>query len=541
MIIIRGLLPIAYSCFIGGAYGAFFRKRFGISLMPAYCIQTLLLLICGMTVQSLTGGILTGFLLALLAWMVAIRRDKSLIRPARAQFDISFNNIAFPVFVILAGAVFVLNTGKCFSDWDEFSHWGRFIKECIRLDRLYVTSTASMAHPDYVPAISLFEYLWCRLSLHYNEPNAYRGIQVLFVASILPEVDQLKGNKKLLGNITAIAAIVLLLVGLPLVFPAFRFYHTVYQDAIFGILIYYSMRVANERDYTLAYRTFTTTLTICMLAMSKMTAIAFVPMVWLYFAVKEYAINHQKNWHHYTITILTPIGLWIWFNHFVKAYVITAGGQSYGGFSLAKIIDVVLHNGDISWQTQTEKAFLYALFSRDLVGHASFAILFLMLVFGVYRIALTFPDQVDRDRMCLLSLWIALSGIAYIILMCFLYDTAFSEYEAIQLASFERYISSWLIAVCFLAAYVMISRIKDSILAKYSMQILMLTLGTIILLGEPQQMYSGITAREEPEYSGEAALINKVVGADQSVLLLDRGGKRRYGSKTRLLCSSYCG
>ena len=61
MILLKIVLPIIYSLFLGGAYGAAFRRKFGYSLMPAYCIQILLLLGSGMLFHNLLTGIIEDY------------------------------------------------------------------------------------------------------------------------------------------------------------------------------------------------------------------------------------------------------------------------------------------------------------------------------------------------------------------------------------------------------------------------------------------------------------------------------------------------
>ena len=90
------------------------------------------------------------------------------------------------IFFVLYVFIFAINVDKRFYEWDEFSHWGRFLKETLRLNSLFCTSNASMSHKDYVPIITVFEYIWCRLSFRYVEADAYSAQQVLMVSMMLP-------------------------------------------------------------------------------------------------------------------------------------------------------------------------------------------------------------------------------------------------------------------------------------------------------------------------------------------------------------------
>ena len=78
VVILKIIIPIGYSLFIGGSYGMVFKKKFGQSLIQAYCIQILLLLMCGMVFHNLYSGILAGEILSLLGFLYGWRRDKKL-------------------------------------------------------------------------------------------------------------------------------------------------------------------------------------------------------------------------------------------------------------------------------------------------------------------------------------------------------------------------------------------------------------------------------------------------------------------------------
>ena len=86
---------------------------------------------------------------------------------------------------------FLIKFSKRFWAWDEFSHWGVFLKETLRLDSLYCTSPLTIAHKDYVPAITLFETIWCKLSFRYNKADAYRAIQIFMFSLMMPMFDKL--------------------------------------------------------------------------------------------------------------------------------------------------------------------------------------------------------------------------------------------------------------------------------------------------------------------------------------------------------------
>ena len=69
------IIPVLYSLFIGIAYGCVFNRKFGHSLMLAYCAQIIILLLSGMIFKNLLVGIVLGTVLSVAGYGHAARRD----------------------------------------------------------------------------------------------------------------------------------------------------------------------------------------------------------------------------------------------------------------------------------------------------------------------------------------------------------------------------------------------------------------------------------------------------------------------------------
>ena len=202
MILISALVPLLYVCFINGAYAIFFRKRYAESLAPVFFVSIILMLFSGMLLGSITLGILISVILALAVYVTEIISAKA-IGPLFEKVK-SFSSEGLLVIAVYL-FIYVINYGKHYHSPDEFTHWGVFLRETFRLDALYVTSPIGIVHKDYVPAITLFEALWCKLSFRLTEANAYRGIQMLQVSMLLPLISNRcskdDSNKKVIGCI----------------------------------------------------------------------------------------------------------------------------------------------------------------------------------------------------------------------------------------------------------------------------------------------------------------------------------------------------
>lgn len=387
-----------------------------------------------------------------------------------------------------------------------------------------------MSHKDYVPAVTLFEYLWCKLLLAYSEANAYRGIQMLLVAVVLSVAEEIRTCGKTIACTLQYAFSVFVLMGIPLLFSAFRFYHTIYEDAIFGILIFYALWMALQDHESVKCRSVSLCIALSVLIMSKMTEDAFVLLIWLFYVWNEQKLGRRfrNHWTWQSLPLLGSVVIWLGYNWFVKRYVDMSGTQSYGGFTPELLAGVILHNGYIPWQKDVEYSYWKAIVSQGLVGGASFA-----FVAGVVMVVLALVRNSDmkKEHTCCRSqetyrqmlVWMVFATASYVLMMCILYDTSFSEYEARKLASFERYMSSWLIMLLYLLATVLLT---ERIEHRTNFALTLITLLSFVVVADNWwQLLSGVehTELEIDRYEGENNLINFMVDKQESVLIIERG------------------
>lgn len=452
------IVPLLYVLFITGAYAITFEKRYSESMAPAFFIQILLMLFSGMAFGSITAGIIIGVALAIGSALYSCRKNSG-----RVIFEsmIKEQRTDIVLVVVLYLLVYVCNYGKYYHSSDEFMHWGNFLRETYNLDALYVTSPAGFYHRDYVPAITLFEALWCKLSFRLTEANAYRGIQMLQVSMLVPIITRTFYSSLLKKMNIVIKAFITF--SLPLFFSGLLFYHTIYQDYIYGVLVFFCMWIiiTGTRD---CYTLFELTMAITVLILSKMTALAFLPMIVVFYVV--YILFYQEGKVDKkaigrallfgVVEVAVPLLFWkiyyIFATPYLSEYVVGegTGGQSYGGHGIRSLVKVLSHDGSISFQHDVEKSYLEAIITRGLFSRIPYVqlvvILFLLLLIYSFK----YSDKVIGGKIRITALWILLAGIAYGFLMYYLYMCGFSEYEARTLASFERYMGTYAITAAFL-------------------------------------------------------------------------------------------
>lgn len=525
MILIGALVPLLYVCFINGAYAVFFKKRYAESLAPAFFVSIILMLFSGMLFGSITLGILISVILALAVYVTEIVKAKS-VRPLidKVKGFSSDGLLVVAVYIF----IYVTNYGKHYHSADEFTHWGVFLRETFRLNALYVTSPIGIVHKDYVPAITLFEALWCKLST-LSEANAYRGIQMLQISMLLPVIcnrcSKDYNEKKMLVCIKAFVTL-----SIPFFITGLLFYHTIYQDYIYGVLVFFCMWIIVTGDNS-KYGLFELTLAITVLLMSKMTALAFLPMIVIFYVVyslfymDKAATKNNVSRILLRSVIVTAIPLIVWkiYNVFSVRYIggntaKGSGGQSYGGHNLGTLIKVFSHNGSIAYQNDVEKSYLEAIFSRGLVGNVPYAQMVVIIAALLLAFSLWGIEKCYAKKIRITSLWILLAGLSYGLLMYYLYMTGFSEYEARLLASYDRYMDTFIVAAVFLALGTVFYFAKINSFVIKIMGVLLLQ--NLIFFGDCGQVIPRNSIDRKALYTQEADYLKNSVPEDAKVAVI---------------------
>lgn len=128
------------------------------------------------------------------------------------------------------------------------------------------------------------------------------------------------------------------------------------------------------------------------------------------------------------------------------------------------VISVVKNDGSISYQNQVASDYWYALLHEGIVGRIPYVYVVALVAIIVFFIGACIKCRDEKVSILLLDLWIILVGIAYVLLMYYLYLTAFGEIEAVNLASYDRYMNSYLIAAVMLGIAILFSVAKQRIL-----------------------------------------------------------------------------
>lgn len=485
------ILPFLYCLLLGSAWSVFFGKKFSNSLAPALMLHMIIVMLCGMVFHKLSVGIYGG--MAAFAGVLMWRLVQT--RPAmKALARMLWNDGAF-VFFVLYLFCFFSNYGKRFIGWDEFGHWGMFLKESLRLDMLYAESPLPLFHQDYVPATTLFEVIWCRLSGRFLEADAYRAIQMVMFAMMLPMFNSFAPEpqegaaggmwqalkRAFSGRGRQLAAVFFVML-LPLLFRAgdAGFYHSIYIDFFLGVVFFYcGMQVWLDGE-SKVYQAMVLALGFATLLLTKQTGIILLPLVFvLYvlkltlFDVRDVGVQSVARLSAIACAVaIAPVLLWYLFTAFVEAHVPShcaasesaalcsdtgANIQSYSGFRSERVLEALKSpkHSSIVRLKEFQETFVNAIFfARGILLHGSFIPVAIFISLLVFMLAHAQKDTALRRRIRVVGYFIALSALAYIAQMYMLYAVVFPVHEYLLLACYERYMSTFVFAAMLLAVYI---------------------------------------------------------------------------------------
>jgi len=403
---------------------------------------------------AMLGNLLLGYILIILSAVLPtalywIRKRIKVSEELKAIWTPSLALICL-VYVLL-GAI---NFGRTFHAWDDFMHWGPFVKETYRNMALY-NSEASLVevHPDYPPIISLYESFWVLLSGKYNESILFISLQYLQLSFFFPFLDRVKW-KNLKNKKIKFIGLAVALVLVPAIIPLGDdyFFVTIMTDSLIGMLFAFAMTniiVSKKIDKGLLFRL---GIIFAFLILVKQIAIAFIAVCVALLLIELVFSKQDKKIRIAMLSFATIVPALL-LNYCWTGRVEELGIQ--GQFQISALVDgtmtLIKSRGAslTGWQEETIINFVkaYAYNKPIILGLSYFR---LTLLFAVIGIIVLLKNQNNRKRNASIFGLIILASIAYAILMMLLYVFCFGEIEGPILASYDRYLGTFWYAVVIL-------------------------------------------------------------------------------------------
>ncbi len=393
---------------------------------------------------------------------------------AKRKKDYYFNDMfvtdMFWVFIILYTIIFVLNIGKTFYKWDEFSHWGMMAKEMFRLDKYYYVEESTLVyHREYPPFTSIMQYIWCKLCGEYKERHLYNAKIIISLAVLFPIYSSLvnvssasKNIFKRIGEIVSVSFFFLLISNVITIGEAY-FYRTIYAEGVLCMLVLLAVCTMYIKPLNYKFHILNMGSILAAILLTKQMGIYFFGCVIIGYYLLKY-IRKEKLVVYSELLLVTLIPIVMWFFWQIVTKINTPIGQfDSSRFSIEKIVEIFMGNAP-EYRYITINAFISAIIKNPLVGggiklsYLSWLVVFLILV----MICIKLDNGINKKSILTIGLVLEIAAIGYIPVMMVLYLFGFSEAEAMGLACYKRYMNTMLYPMILFILFVILNILLKS-------------------------------------------------------------------------------
>lgn len=425
----------------------FCNKKFEDTLPLAFTTIVIILLGFGVV-----GILKSGVIILLIGFAVLLGTSIVKIFKSSNSKEIcqNFFTPCFVVFSILLVYFVYTLYGKLYDGFDEFSHWGDVVKAMTVYDKFSTDPEMNSLFPTYPPGMSLLLYFVTKIDIlvsgkEYTEYLSIIGSCMFTVSFIIPAFRFIK--HKPLDYISAL----IIIIGMPQ-FLFFSAYTYVFIDAFLGIVFGATMlQILFVEDKDWIYD-----LTVCssafVLVLAKDAGILFSVMIVIAYIVDRIVIYDKKCdklYFNIIKMILMPIFA-IAVPKLLWNYCINRDGAKKvfpSQYNISDYIGVVTGKID-SYRRESYDNFNTAIFNSDILDEytgvrVSYFVLAVILSVAVttFIILLIKYGKVKRSTGLVVLVVSSLSMFIYMWGMRITYMYNFSEYDAIILTSFCRYMN----------------------------------------------------------------------------------------------------
>lgn len=429
------------------------QTNYGKSLPLVFISSIFVLYLSQIVFKSFLIGFYLLLILALFGLYLLIKNIKN------KDFLNRYLTNGFYLFIIIFIVLALYNYKREFNIYDEFSHWGHFVKSMYYNNNFYSFDTLSFAHKEYPPFFSLFELLWCYLCNSFNEAIITLSIHIFEASTLFVYyIDSYKKDIKKTLILMIISALLMV---------TFDYQEntlgSIYVD--YPIMLYYAylfLLTLKIKDNKYNFILFVISLS--MFLLTKQVSIALY-LVILFLFVSLY-FNKTKEFFIKLISIIIfPLLTY-------KSWdLVIRNINVFKQFDLS-ISDVLsLTNGLSDIQISTSNNYLSALIKTGLTN-GPLKLAYILLCVLVIVLLIVFIKENKRKKLSLISS-ITISFIGYALLMYIMYMFCFSESEMARLASYSRYMGT------FMCASFIIALLLIEFNYKYIVIISLLTIFTI--------------------------------------------------------------
>lgn len=507
-------IPLIYFILTNGLFVLLFNKSFGKCIPITLIISTFTLYISQFLFKTFNIGVIINILFPFIfLLLIFIKRKKENVQVFYKNF---FSN-GFYIFLVIYICIYIFDFYRVFTKWDEFSHWGVMVKEMYRLDRFYsVKQSTLMVHKDYPPIIQLFEFFYSKLCGGYKEAYLERAIHLLNLSFFIPLFSEKEQSKKQVLLKTLLITISIFMIYL--LFDRHNIINTIYVDYTMAITTAYLLAtISIEKDLFQKFTIINLSLGLTFLLLIKQMSLPLYAMILFLFIMnillkeKEKRLskeNLKKLCKIAILLIIIPILTMKSWNCYIEKLKI----EKQFDLKDIKIMELKsINNGTKGekYQQQSIKNYFRAIKTENMTTsylHITYLECFIITIVLLYVLWSLNKKTISKQQIILIGITLTLGYIGYSFVMLILYVFSFGPIEGPSLASFERYMPTFVL-ICLSLIFMLF--IYNNKTKKDLHKLVMLT-AILILIQSPLSINKCYPRIKKSQMSGFEKLANSI-------------------------------
>lgn len=456
--------PLLYLILFNGLVVFFTKKSFGKCFPLTFMMNAFVYFLTEIIFHTFKVGFALNLLFPIVFIVLMVRLFLLKKKDQIKEFKKNYFTNGMVAFLVIYVCIFIFDLNRTFTVWDEWSHWGEMIKEMFRLDRLYsVPASTLMVHKDYPPIVQLFEMFYCQLSGGYNETFLLRCVHLLSFSLFIPAFAEKKLGifKTIINTLLVVMGVYLLL----LFFDQHGIINTIYIDYLMSILIAYLLSIILfEDDITTNFYLVLYSFGFSFLLLMKQMGFPLYLMI-LFMYVMSILLKNKKNMKEYfkknkmfflkafILLMIIPLVFWKGWNSY-SATLDIPKQFNLSDLKITELKGILAGTSGEEWQRITAKNYIHALKTENITTsgiHLSYLQCLILILLLFYIVSILYKKHITKEQTVLSLFTLACGAFGYAFVMLVMYVFSFGPYEGPILASFNRYMSTYvLIAMCFI-------------------------------------------------------------------------------------------
>ena len=459
--IISFILPLIFIVLFTETLCLFFKNDFKHSLPFTFIINAIILYISLMVFKTIYVGLGVSLLISLV-FPIYLIKNKYTIKDIKKKY-LTNDLISFFCLYIF---IFLYDLNRFYTRWDELSHWGKMVKEIIRIDNFYsVDASHLLVHKDYPPIFSLMETFYTIVSGGFKETYLIRCIHLFegsLVISALSHAKKIDKKKTIINTLISIAFVYIV----TFLFDSEVFINSIYIDYPLAMLVGYMLfNVFKETKFNKIFFIKLSIASIFLLLTKQVSISLYLVILFMLFirliGIKK-NLNIKKILYIVLTVIIIPINFFLSWNLY-KSTLNLEAQFVVKDIEVSKVVGIMYEETGETWQQEASKNYMDAVLSKNISSSyfkfTYFGILIVLLL-AFFIINNYIKDKINKNMFISLIVSLLVGFFGYIVLMYLSYVFQFGPVEGPELASFDRYMSTYVLLSLYTIIFILIYYLK---------------------------------------------------------------------------------